>query len=132
MSVTHIIPKGDARTMTIDVIQRRIAALPPTRAWAIEVKEWRERKTDAQQGYLWGVVYRTIADYCGCTTKDVHRDLGRLFLFDGEQHGIARVRSTANFSVKEMGEYIDLVIAWAATELGVVIPEPIQPAVRAA
>lgn len=124
MSVTHIIPKGDARTMTLDMIQRRIAALPSTRVWAIEVKEYRERKTDAQSAYLWGVVYRTIADFCGCTSDDVHRDLGRLFRFDGESHGIARVRSTTKMTVAEMGDYLDQCIAWAATELGVVVPAP--------
>lgn len=128
MSATYLIPKGDARAMTLDVIQRRITALPNNRAWAVEVKEYRERKTDAQQGYLWGVVYRHIAEFCGCTTKDVHRDLGRLFLFDGQSHGITRVRSTSKFDVREMGDYIDQVLAWAATELGIVIPEPTRVA----
>ena len=132
MSATYVIPKGEARSMTLDMIQRRIGALPANRAWAVEVKEYRERKTDAQQGYLWGVVYPHIASFCGCGPKDVHRDLGRLFLFDGESHGIARVRSTGKFDVAEMGDYIDQVIAWAATELGVVIPAPMQPMGRAA
>jgi len=121
---TFTIPKGDARQMTLTRVLQRIAALPDSRAWAIEVKEWRERKTDQQSRYLWGVVYRTIADFVGCTADDVHRDLGRLFLFDGESHGIARVRSTTKMDVREMGDYIDQVIAWAAVELGVIVPAP--------
>lgn len=124
MSAKFIIPKGDVRQMTLTRILQRISTLPATRAWAVEVKEYRERKTDAQQGYLWGVVYPTIANFCGCGPKDVHRDLGRLFLFDGESHGIARVRSTSDFDVVEMSHYLDQVIAWAAVELGVAIPEP--------
>ena len=122
--IAFTIPKGDARQMTLTRVLQRIAALPDSRAWAIEVKEWRERKTDQQSRYLWGVVYRTIADFIGCTTDDVHRDLGRLFLFDGEAHGIARVRSPTKMDVAEMGNYIDQVIAWAATELGVIVPAP--------
>ena len=37
------------------------------------------------------------------------------------------LETTKHLSVQEFGEYIDQIIRWAVTEMGIVLPDPKQP-----
>ena len=36
------------------------------------------------------------------------------------------IESTKHLSVQEFGEYIDMIIRWSVTEMGIVLPDPKQ------
>ena len=66
-------------------------------------------------------------DKTGHTAEEVHEALKQRFcpvrvvrLGDSEH----RIRSTAKLSTPEFGDYIEQVVAFAATELGVSVPAP--------
>ena len=37
------------------------------------------------------------------------------------------LESTKHLSVQEFGEYIDQIVRWAVTEMGIVLPDPTTP-----
>jgi hypothetical protein len=86
----------------------------------------RQRTLD-QNAYLWGVVYKEIADYTGHTVDEVHEHFKtkknveysfnpRTMMFE------LRVKSTTEFEVMDMGEYIDFICS-EAIDLGIRISE---------
>lgn len=99
-----------------------IATLPPNKKWQIEVKEWRGKRTNAQNRLLW-VIYTAIAKATGHTPEEVHEAMKAKFLpprvieLAGEPVTIPP--STTATDVPEFSEYVERVVSFAATELGV-------------
>lgn len=124
VSLELIIPKdAAARVQALALVDHRLRTLPPTRAYKLELKEHRAKHSDEQRGYLWKVVYATIAHECGHTSDEIHAHCKQMFLTIGEsEHGIKRTRSTARMDVAELSQYIERVIAWAEVDLGLIIP----------
>ena len=59
-----------------------------------------------------------------------HKTVTNINPITGRKHR-TRVRvSTEDLGIKAMAEYIDRIIAFAATELGVVVSEPLPPELR--
>lgn len=78
--------------------------------------------------YLWGVVYRELAEWSGHTEDEIHDVMRAMFLSarevalpDGRK--VAALGSTASLDVEAFGAYVDKVKLWAA-EQGVTIPDP--------
>ena len=98
----------------------------------LTVKVARHTRSERQNSYLWGIVYKYIADYTGDTTEDTHEAMKYLFLprqftkFQGKDVPVEK--STTRLSTKEFEEYLDRVRSWAASELNVVIPLPNEEA----
>lgn len=91
----------------------------------ITIRKWRGRRTDNANRYYWGVVVALIAEHCGYDPEECHDALKLLFLTDhGSEGPLPHVKSTASLNTTEFCDYIDRVRAWAATDLGVVIPDP--------
>lgn len=86
----------------------------------------RGTKTLAQLGYYHGVVLTEIARHTGSTVEELDDVFKAMFLSksmkwrDGE---LVTIRSKAELTSDEMGEFIDQVLGEAA-ELGIEIPEP--------
>jgi hypothetical protein len=101
--------------------------------------------TDKQRAYLHGVVFKEIAMYARPGGQQFDKDTWKEH-FRKEWLGFktvsnvnpmtgkrtrTRVRqSTEDLGIRAMAEYIDRVIAFAATELGVTVSEPLPPELR--
>ena len=85
-------------------------------------------RSRASNRYMWGAVYKAIAEHSGHEEEELRelfKDmfLGRRFIKVGQ---IEREvgKSTADLNQVEFGQYLEKVIAFAATELGIAIPGP--------
>lgn len=85
-----------------------------------------------QNRYLWGVVYRMIAEHIGESSEYVHRTVGRAILrrvledkeidIKGEKFLIEA--STTDLDLRQMKHYWEELRGWALRVLDVAIPEP--------
>jgi hypothetical protein len=106
-----------------------ISALSKETAWKLEVSEYKSRRSDEQNRYLWSGVYGTIIKHLpGWTANDVHEYfLGEHFGWETlEGMGRKRVkpiRRSSRLNKTEFKEYIEF-IQRAMAERGVYIPEP--------
>lgn len=94
--------------------------------YQVEIKEFSEPRTLQQNRYLFGVVYKVIAETLGYTVDEIHGLLAKKFL--SEEHIVLSepvifVKSTAKMSKKDFAEYLENIFRFAA-EFGVVIPDP--------
>jgi len=75
-------------------------------------------RSAAQNRYLWGVVYKTIADDTGYEPEEVHEVMKAKFSlktsFDFAGEVIESTKSTTLMDTGEMSIYIDSIIKWAA------------------
>lgn len=106
------------------------AYVQPLEGKAVTVSFARPRSTRSlkQNAYLWAAVYPAVSDHTGMTTEDIHewcKDefLPRRFVtLAGKEKEIRK--TTTDLTIKEFGEFVERIVAWAAQELGVSIPEP--------
>lgn len=94
---------------------------------SIEIKPVSNSRSDQQNRYMWGVVYKLVSDHTGFTPEEVHETYKIKFLtYEKEHKGkiYKFTKSTANLSTLEFGEYLDKVINHAQGELKIIIPEP--------
>jgi len=99
-----------------------IATLPANKKWQIEVKEWRGKRTNSQNALLW-VIYTAIAKATGHTPEEVHEAMKAKFLpprvISLGSEEVTIPPSTTATDVPEFSEYVERVVSFAATELGV-------------
>jgi hypothetical protein len=106
-----------------------LSGLPTESAWKVSVSEWKRTRSNEQNAYLWGVVYKTICDHLpGWDADDVHEYcLGECFGWETLE-GLGRkrlkpVRRSSRLSVTEFADYV----AWiqrTMAERGIDIPDP--------
>lgn len=94
----------------------------------IEISQRTKSRSNAQNRYMWGVVYEIIASETGHTTEEIHefmkaKFLPRSFLVIGNDEQ-QLTKSTTTLSTFDMEEYLEKIRAFAATELGTKIPLP--------
>ena len=96
---------------------------------AVEVKFARPTtsRSQRQNRFYWGVVLTAIAESTGNSTEDIHvvlrdRLLPRKFITLGSKE-VEVKKSTADLSTEEFTLYLEAVRAWAATELGITMPD---------
>lgn len=90
----------------------------------ISIVEEEEKRRPRANNYYRGVVLPTMARASGWFTADeIHKIMAARFLTVQDADGNDYVRSTAGLSIREMYEYTNEVIAFAA-EMGIQIPEP--------
>lgn len=101
-----------------------VLGLNPQKAWRIEVRQHQERRTLSQNKLLWAI-YTEVASETGHTSDEIHEYCKQTFLpkrlvsFDGKDVEI--VGSTAELDKPAFSEYVTRVMAWAATEFGIVV-----------
>jgi hypothetical protein len=85
-------------------------------------------RSDRQNRYLWGVIYKILADDTGHTPEDIHAYLKDILLprkfvtLGGVEREIAK--STKELEPQEFEKYAEQIRAWAASDLGIRIPLP--------
>lgn len=118
-----------------------INKLPKERKWEIVIKPYRFKRTLAQNSYLWGVVYKTIeeedagwfineeteATIRGTKLKHadlIHEHFKQKYLFVAKIGDTVITRSTADLSTVAFTEYVEKIMRFSSTELGIYIPTP--------
>ena len=103
---------------------RLIAGLSPEKPWRIEVARHRERRTLSQNKRYW-VAVTELANETGHSKDEMHEALKLKFLPPvmvqvGDDEVIAVPASSAKLDRKIFADYMERVIAFAATEFGIV------------
>ena len=121
------------RTHAIERLSGFLAKLPLDKAWRVSVSEVKNKRTPAQNRYLWGVAYPTIIKeggeaLAGWEAGDLHEYfLGECFGWETlEGFGRKRmkpIRRSAKLSTLEFSDYVGFVQRKAA-ELGIFVPDP--------
>lgn len=124
-----VLPRLLPRDRIIERITATLRGLPLDSAYAVEVKEHKPRRSDAQNRALWGVIYPAITERLeGWTLADVHEwCLGECYGWETVE-GLGRkrlrpLRRSAKMSKREFSDYI----AWIQVkmaEFGIVVPDP--------
>lgn len=127
MTATHhaTVDAGRVRFLAPERWQTAVARLNGKRV-EVTIRQHRERRSDQQSRYYWGVVVAILADHCGYTPEEMHDSLKLMFLRDraNEKPGLVRVRSTTALDTREFSEYVDSIKRFAASDLRVYIPDP--------
>tara|TARA_Y100001973_G_scaffold99725_1_gene159400 strand:- start:1267 stop:1620 length:354 start_codon:yes stop_codon:yes gene_type:complete len=82
---------------------------------SIEIKASKKVRS-AQQNAYYRVIVRELGKELGYTEHEMHKVLKEKY----------DLESTKDLSVKEFGEYIDHILRWAVTDMGIVLPDPKQ------
>lgn len=115
-----------------------IRELSPERQWIVEVEEYHEKRSLAQNRTLWGVVYKQIVDHIFESTgqrfmdTEVHAKMKDLFLISGVKRvkvgrrrwTVKRYKSTAKLGRKAFNEYIERIAEYCASDLGLKLQMP--------
>jgi|GEM_PF-770838 len=83
----------------------------------------KQTRSQAQNSYMWGVVYKIMSDETGYLPDEVHQLMAKQFL-SYESQGEMFVRSTTRLNTKEMEDYLENVRRFATVELHCFIPLP--------
>ena len=115
------------------------------RALVLECRLLEDDITDKQRRYLHGVVLTEIALYARPNGQQFPMPVWKEFFrsqflgfkvvtsinpLTGRKHRRRQRVSTEDLGIRAMAEYIDRIIAFAATELGVEVSEPLPPELR--
>jgi hypothetical protein len=133
----RIFPKGTTPEQLAVAATRMVQGLDPSRAWCIEVLEWKRPRTDQQNRFLWGVAYPAILEgggetLAGWTRDDIHEYfLGECFGWETlEGFGRKRMRPikrSSKLNKQEFSEYL-MFLEIRCEYMGIRIPEPVDAA----
>jgi hypothetical protein len=126
-SQTFVLPPTDRERIANNLRAFVLSALPGKKL-RVEVGEFRKRRSDEQNRYLWGVCYATLRDATGNDCDDLHT------YFLGEHFGWQTVnvmgqkrrvpmRRSSKLTTVEFAEFVAF-IQQRAAENGVYIPNP--------
>jgi len=96
-------------------------------------------RTNQQNRYLWGVIYKMISDYTGMNQEDVHDFCKLKFnqkFIQVESKTTGEVLeefiggSTAKMTTEDFSNYTDSIRNWAASFLSLQIPDPGQVVIQ--
>jgi len=102
----------------------------------IIIKKHRNKRTDPQNNYYFGVVVYMLSQELGYTKDEMHSALKIKFAsktntsthFSGVDVGtkdeLTIVESTAKMNTERFGEYIEEIKRWAAEYLSLYLPDP--------
>lgn len=129
-TLTLTIPVADSRLQPWDSHKMVIAAFLSKCQGQVKVTFARAKKVRSKpsNSFYWAVPVAMIADETGHDAEEIHEMLKELFLgrrfitVAGVEHEIPK--STAGLTQAEFTVYLDKVIGFAATELGMAIPGP--------
>jgi len=91
------------------------------------IRKHKESRTDQSNRYLWGVVYKMIAEETGHSAEDIHallktKFLKKLAFIKGKKYEV--IQSTASLDKLTFSNYIEDCKRFAAMELDLNIPDP--------
>ncbi len=120
-----------------------IGLLPKDKKWEITIKPYRLNRTNAQNSYLWGVVYKTIVEnengfffneeteqslFKNKIKKEevIHELCKKFFLSSVTVEGVTVTPSTKKLNTEQFTQYIESIRDYASLNLGVYIPTPVD------
>lgn len=84
-------------------------------------------RSSNQNNWLWGVIYKVIADSTGHTENDIHELMKKMFLPPISKTILGKnfltVKSTTKLNKIEFGDYVERIRAFVA-DFGIEIPNP--------
>lgn len=86
------------------------------------LRGYRQRRSDSQNAYYWGVVLPLLGEYCGYEVQEIHEVMRMKFLLVHPNGRMPFVRSTSDLNTAEFSEYVEQCRRFGA-ELGVAIPK---------
>lgn len=89
----------------------------------VEIKTRKKNRSVQQNSYYWGVVLKTISDYTGYETEDLHNHFKYHFL-KKKVGNLDTFKSTTMLDSREFSDYIDKIIRFSSQVLGLAIPSP--------
>jgi hypothetical protein len=94
----------------------------------ITLQRFRQQRSLRANAYLWGVVYRTIEEWCGHTAEELHDVFKAKFLPPREitlptGELVVGLSSTRQLTSEQFSEFVSKVKLFAA-EQGLHVPEP--------
>jgi hypothetical protein len=114
---TFILPRIMPRDGMIKRVSTVLASLSPEKAWRVSIGELKASRSQQQNKYLWGVVYKTILDtgvLQGWDADDIHEYL--LGEWSGWEviEGFGRkrmrpVRRSSGLNKEEFSQFIDFI-----------------------
>ena len=124
----HVLAIGHDREPFLQLVRD----LDTSKAWSIEVKPYKKTRSNAQNAYLWGVLFRMLADETGHDVQDIHDYLL------GERYGweetvvfgkkkvrpVRTLTGPEKMSRPEQEQFSEWVRSWAAQKLGMLLPLP--------
>lgn len=127
-----VINKGN-RDRTEAKVCAFISSLAQDKSWRITVVEYRKRRSEQQNRYLWGICYKTIMEEAGeelrgWTADDLHEFfLGEVYGWQ-ETEGFGRkrlkpLRRSSKLDTMEFVDFVDYIQRFAA-EHGIYIADP--------
>ena len=99
----------------------------------IRIERLRATRSQRQNAWYWGVIVQLLAEHTGYTPDEMHEVLKAKFIpkrfavCDGNgevRDELVVGGSSAALNTVEFGEYCDAIRQWAASDLGLVIPDP--------
>jgi hypothetical protein len=130
------IPEGQQNAAARIRIANEISRLPPGRAYDVEIREHKPRRSDEQNRYLWGVVYPAILANAGGAldgwdSEDLHEYcLGEFFgweRLDGLGRAKVRpIRRSSRLNKQEFSNFLEFICRRMAQH-GIVIPQVEDP-----
>jgi hypothetical protein len=122
MQFTASIHRGKTIWSDPDAVIAHVAKLEGKRV-NVTIEQWRARRSDEQNRYLHGVVFKALSDHLGYEVEEVKELCKAMFLMQ-EKDGRQFPRPTSSLNTAEMVAFIERIQRWAAQEFGVVIPDP--------
>lgn len=109
---TGLIVEGKFVLDSRDSFIARVHSLEGKRVELI-VREYKAKRSEAQNRLYWGTYIPAIAEYCGYTHDEAHEALRQMFL-KVETGKFPTVRSTSSLSTAEFTDYLDRIGQLAA------------------
>lgn len=92
-------------------------------AWDTAHPASKMTRSQKQNAYMWGVVYKIISSDTGYSADEVHQLMADKFL-SYEKKGKKFVLSTTTLNTKEMEGYLEDIRRFSSTELSIDVPLP--------
>lgn len=112
----------------IEWLTSHLEDLDPEKYYSVEIKKYRNTRSQHQNAYYWGVVVNILSKELGYDSDEIHEILKAKFntkktiLPNGEE--VEHVDTTTNKDTYEFNLYIEEIQRWASQELGIYIPDP--------
>jgi hypothetical protein len=132
----RIIPKNSKPEDILRAVSVLVRDLTPDKAWSVTIEEVKPRRSDAQNAFLWAVVYPSLLEGSnglldGWKAPDLHEYfLGEMWGWETlEGFGRKRMRPIRRSSTMTKTEFSDYIafIEQKALDMGIAIPEPRYP-----
>jgi hypothetical protein len=131
--MNRIFPRGTTPDQIATAISVMVRWLDPGKSWKVTLEEFKPRRSDSQNAFLWGVVYPSILEgggeaLAGWQKDDLHEFmLGEHFGWEtltlGGKTVHKPVRRSSRLNKQDFSDYLEF-LSRRAAELGIVIPEP--------